>query len=106
MPTGTIEKVVDDIEADLQKLGKAEVPSGIVGEMVMTQLRDLDRVAYIRFASVYRDFADAETFKTEVDSLLQTGKGAATPSAQLPLMLEEDKASIRRRQRRRKKPTK
>lgn len=103
LPTGTIEKVVDDIEADLQKLGKAEIPSGIVGEMVMNHLRDLDRVAYIRFASVYRDFADAETFKEEVDSLLQAGKGSATPSAQLPLMMEDDKASIQRRQRRRKK---
>ena len=105
LPTGTIEKVVDDIEADLQKLSKAEVPSGIVGEMVMNHLRKLDRVAYIRFASVYRDFSDAETFKVEVDSLLETGKGEAAPSAQLPLMLEEDRASIRPRQRRRKKPT-
>ena len=75
MPTGAIDKAAEDIEGELQKLGKAEVPSGIIGQMVMNHLRKLDRVAYIRYASVYRDFADVETFKEEVDSLLQPGKG-------------------------------
>ncbi len=97
LPTGTIEKVVDEIEGELQKLGKAEVPSGIVGEMVMNCLRVLDRVAYIRFASVYRDFADAETFKEEVDSLLQSGPRVETPSAQLPLIVDEEHSAARRR---------
>ena len=90
LPTGTIDNVVEEIEGELQKLGRVEVPSGSIGEMVMNQLRGLDRVAYIRFASVYRDFADAETFKSEVDSLLQSGKGVEAPSAQLPLLMEED----------------
>ncbi|MEE9161885.1 MAG: transcriptional regulator NrdR [Candidatus Neomarinimicrobiota bacterium] len=103
LPTGTIEKVVDDIEGELHKLGKVEIPSGIIGEMVINYLRKLDRVAYIRFASVYRDFADVETFKEEVDSLLQSGKAVEEPpSAQLPLMLEEDGIPVRRRRRRRK----
>ncbi len=90
LPTGTIDKVVEEIEAKLQKLGKVEIPSGIIGEMVMSQLKELDRVAYIRFASVYRDFADAETFKSEVDSLLESGKGVEAPSAQMPLLMQED----------------
>ena len=88
LPLGSIEKMVDDIEEDLQKLGRAEVPTGIVGELVMARLKELDRVAYIRFASVYRDFADVETFKEEVDSLLGSPVGAEAPSAQLPMFME------------------
>src|SRR3990170_3274216 len=63
LPTGTIDKLVDDIEAELHRLGKAEVPSSVVGEMVMERLRRLDHIAYIRFASVYREFADIESLK-------------------------------------------
>ena len=102
LPTGAIDKVVDDIEGELQRLGKVEIPAGIIGEMVMNHLRELDRVAYIRFASVYRDFADAETFKEEVDSLLQGGQVVEQPSAQLPLILEENGPPVRRRRARRK----
>ena len=97
LPIGSIEKLVDDIEGELQKLGKAEVPSGIIGEMVMSRLRKLDRVAYIRFASVYRDFEDVETFKEEVDYLLESGKAVESPSAQLPMFMEEEKPVPRRR---------
>ncbi|MCH8086667.1 MAG: transcriptional repressor NrdR [Chloroflexi bacterium] len=97
LPIGSIEKLVDDIEGELQKLGKAEVPSGIIGEMVMSRLRKLDRVAYIRFASVYRDFEDVETFKEEVDSLLEAGKAVESPSAQMPMFMEEEKTVPRRR---------
>lgn len=64
-----IEKVVEDIEAELQHLGHAEVPTTILGEMVMDRLRRLDRVAYIRFASVYRDFQDIESFERVVKDL-------------------------------------
>jgi len=69
LPTGAVEKVVDQIEQELQKLGRAEVPSSIIGEMVIERLRRLDRVAYIRFASVYRDFADIDSFEKEVQAL-------------------------------------
>src|SRR5207253_2577313 len=48
--------IVDDIEAELRRSGRVEIPSGEIGEMVMDRLRDLDEVAYIRFASVYREF--------------------------------------------------
>ncbi|MBI4282365.1 MAG: transcriptional repressor NrdR [Chloroflexi bacterium] len=95
LPTGTIDKLVDDIEAELQRLGKAEVPSSIVGEMVMERLRALDRVAYIRFASVYRDFADIESFKQEVEAL-QDALQREVPGPQLPLMPEEPAAPRRR----------
>ena len=95
LPTGTIDKLVDDIEAELQRLGRAEVPSSIIGEMVMERLRVLDRVAYIRFASVYRDFADIESFKQEVEAL-QDALQREIPSPQLPLMPEEPAAPRRR----------
>ena len=76
LATGTLEKIVADIEGTLQGLGRSEIPSSTVGEMVVEQLKQLDRVAYIRFASVYRDFADIETFREEVDSLLASREAA------------------------------
>jgi len=80
LPTGSIEKLVDDIEAALYHLGKVEVPSPVLGEMVMEKLKDLDHIAYIRFASVYRAFADISSLKKEIDNLITTGPG------QLPLI--------------------
>ena len=77
LPTGAIERAVSDIEGQLQKLGRAEIPSSTIGEMVVQRLKSLDRVAYIRFASVYRDFADLETFKEEVDAMLTAREAAA-----------------------------
>ena len=65
LATGAIDKVVAEIESTLQGLGKAEILSSTIGEMVVQHLKMLDRVAYIRFASVYRDFADIETFREE-----------------------------------------
>ena len=69
LPTGTLDKVVDDIEGQLQRLGRAEVPTGMIGEMVTSRLMELDRVAYIRYASVYRDFDDVEAFEREIQAL-------------------------------------
>ncbi len=87
LPIGTIEKVVDEIETELQRLGKAEVPSSLIGEMVMERLKSLDRVAYIRFASVYREFRDIESFKQEVDALLSSQEKPA-PEGQLTFLPE------------------
>lgn len=95
LPTGTIEKLVDEVEAELQKLGRAEILSSNIGEMVMERLRGLDRVAYIRFASVYRDFADIESFKEEVEAL-QEAMEREVPSPQLPLMPDESAPRKRR----------
>lgn len=70
-----VENMVAEIEANLYGLGQAEVPSRIIGEMVMERLKAVDAVAYVRFASVYRSFADLETLKREVDDML--GRGVA-----------------------------
>ena len=68
-----IENMVGEIEAALYSLGQNEVPSRVVGEMVMDRLKGVDGVAYVRFASVYRSFADLETLKREVDQMLDRG---------------------------------
>ena len=87
LPTGAIEKVVSDIESELYGLGKPEVPTSAIGDLVMAHLRRLDYIAYIRFASVYRDFTDIADMKREVDTLL-TGHGEVAPG-QLPLIPAE-----------------
>lgn len=67
---GAAERAADQIEAALRATGATEVASSRVGELAMDRLRELDQVAYIRFASVYQSFEDLETLKREVDSLL------------------------------------
>ena len=64
-----LEEAVNDIEAQLFKLGASEVQSDTIGEIVMQRLRELDEVAYIRFASVYRNFADIEEMREEIIGL-------------------------------------
>jgi transcriptional repressor NrdR len=101
LPTGAIEKLVDDIETELYRTGKGEIPSELIGDMVMEQLKRLDHIAYIRFASVYREFTDITALKQEVDTLLSD---AEAPTAQLPLMPEAEVAiKVRRESRRRGK---
>ena len=105
LPTGTIDKLVDDIETDLYRRGKAEVQSSLVGDMVSGRLRELDTVAYIRFASVYREYADLAALKQAVDKLIadQT-RVPRVPVAQLPLLpQDEPESSVRRRPGRAKK---
>jgi transcriptional repressor NrdR len=67
---GTIERIVDQIEADLRSRDTLEVPSSVVGDLVMEKLRVLDKVAYIRFASVYRAFADVSSFEDELKKIM------------------------------------
>ena len=87
LPSGALEKIVEDIEAEVQGLGRAEIPAQIIGEMVMKRLQRLDRVAYIRFASVYRDFQDLDSFKAEVESLLNHKEEEPLPTGpQLTLL--------------------
>jgi len=64
-----IEKLVDDVESDLRKRDSVEVDSKIIGEIVMKKLKGLDKVAYIRFASVYREFEGLERFEEELEKL-------------------------------------
>lgn len=66
-----IEELVDDIEAELSASEEREVSSQRIGEMVMSRLRALDQVAYVRFASVYRNFQDTSEFTEEVQELLR-----------------------------------
>ena len=68
--TEALDQLVSAVETSLYNLGKAEVPSRVIGEMVIERLRDLDEVAYVRFASVYRSFSDLEALKREVDDLM------------------------------------
>lgn len=69
VPDGGAERAADEIEASLRSAGAGEVDSSRIGELAMEQLRALDQIAYIRFASVYQSFEDLETLKREVDAL-------------------------------------
>jgi transcriptional repressor NrdR len=67
----TLETVADRIEKRIQERGETEVQSRVVGEEIMAELRQLDQVAYVRFASVYREFKDVAQFMDEVKGLLR-----------------------------------
>ncbi len=67
----TIEKLVDRLEVRLQEGGEREFPSTRIGEWVMNELHDIDEVAYVRFASVYRSFKDINEFMVELQDLLK-----------------------------------
>ncbi len=69
VPMATIEGMVDRIERGLNNLMQKEVKSDFIGELVMDELKKVDQVAYIRFASVYRQFTDVETFTKEIQKL-------------------------------------
>ena len=89
LPTGTVDKLADDIEAELYQLGKAEIPSAVIGDMVMERLKSLDYIAYIRFASVYREFTDITALKQEIDTLVSDATEPSRPTTQLPLLPAE-----------------
>ncbi len=65
-----IQEFVEEIENILYNMGEKEIPSSKIGELVMDRLMDLDQVAYVRFASVYREFKDVNTFMNELKKLL------------------------------------
>ena len=64
-----VEQAVVEIEREIQELGEQELPSSRIGEVIMRRLRELDQVAYVRFASVYRSFKDIGEFMTELEDL-------------------------------------
>ena len=70
----TLENVVDEIQNTLQNSLEREVPSSRIGEYAMDRLKDIDEVAYVRFASVYRQFKDVHSFMEELIRLIQTKK--------------------------------
>jgi transcriptional repressor NrdR len=65
-----IEAFIEELERDLREAEEKEIPSRVIGEKIMTRLHELDKVAYVRFASVYRDFKDVNDFVTELKTLL------------------------------------
>ena len=68
---GDLEKIADSIEQELQNALEREIPTSEIGELVMKKLKSLDEVAYVRFASVYRQFKDINTFMEELTRLLE-----------------------------------
>jgi transcriptional repressor NrdR len=70
IPVENTEQLADDVESYVRSLGKSEISSQVVGEQVIARLHRLDGVAYVRFASVYRRFADVESLAQEIESLL------------------------------------
>ncbi len=70
VPLAELERIAGEIEQDLQNTMEREISTEDVGEKVMERLRKVDQVAYVRFASVYRQFKDIDTFKEELNKLL------------------------------------
>ena len=70
VPWAELEKIAEEIEQDLQNSMEREISTEAIGEKVMERLRNVDQVAYVRFASVYRQFKDIDTFMTELNKLL------------------------------------
>jgi transcriptional repressor NrdR len=70
VPLADLEKIAGEIEQDLQNSMEREISTNIIGELVMARLKKVDEVAYVRFASVYRQFKDIDTFMTELNKLL------------------------------------
>ena len=97
----TVEDIVDEIEADLFQIGKPEIPTKSIGDMVMGKLKKLDHIAYIRFASVYREFSDITHLKEEVDTLADNM--LMHTADQLPLIPPDEMATTAKPQNRSRK---
>ena len=100
IPQGSVEALVDDVETQVYAQGKAEVPTSLVGELVIDRLRALDEVAYIRFASVYHAFRDVDDLKEELAALERDRAQPAAATAQLPLLPAEALEGLSPRRRR------
>ncbi len=85
VPMEAIEGMVDEIEMALHALGKSEVDSQKIGQMVMERLRTLDDVAYVRFASVYRRFADLDSLAVEIQRLKEKKQREAEERLQVKM---------------------
>ena len=90
IPSGAVEALADEVEQAVITQGKAEVPSSYVGELVMERLRALDHIAYIRFASVYRAFADVDELERELEALKAGWRHPEVPESQLALLPEAE----------------
>ena len=72
--TEQIDKIVDDIERGLNNMMEKEISSTVIGEVILDNLKELDEVAYVRFASVYRQFDDVSTFMQEIEKLTKKSR--------------------------------
>jgi transcriptional repressor NrdR len=88
VPMETVEELVDQIEREVHHRYESEVPSSEIGELVMERLKELDQVAFIRFASVYREFKDVSDFVQEADTMLKESGVAGPPGAEGPALAE------------------
>lgn len=88
IPSGAIETMVAGIQQDAHKQGKTEIPTSVVGELVMDHLKKMDHIAYIRFASVYRSFTDVSDLKRELAALEAGWQKVDVPDGQMPLIPE------------------
>jgi transcriptional repressor NrdR len=79
-----MERAVDEIELQMRNMDRTDVPSRVVGQLVTEKLRELDEVAYVRFASVYRRFTDASQFADEVAKLKSSGNPKTLGKAKKP----------------------
>lgn len=79
VPIEQLEKIVDDVERDLAETQEKEVSAQSIGERVMTHLRAVDDIAYVRFASVYRRFRDIEELRVEVEKVAKDSKTSSEP---------------------------
>lgn len=83
-----IERVATEIEGDFLLAGQREIPSRDIGEKVMQQLKRLDEIAFVRFASVYRSFRDVDTLAEEIDEYREWRQRAMEARGQIPLKLD------------------
>jgi transcriptional repressor NrdR len=97
IPSGAIEALADEIEAAVYGLNRAEIPSAVVGELVMERLKALDHIAYIRFASVYRAFADVDELEQELEALKAGWRRPDVPPDQLALLPDLNPAAAKPR---------
>ena len=89
LAVAAVDALVDGVEMQLVNSGGSEVSSTTLGELVMDGLRDLDQIAYVRYASVYRAFADIDALRETLDELQRTGGRANPPREQLALLPPE-----------------
>ena len=91
LPTGALDKLADEIQSDLQRLGRSEVPASVIGDAAMGRLREMDPVAYVRYASVYRDFDTLDGFIHEIQEYqnAETSAPFEAVTAQLELIPNE-----------------
>ena len=90
LEASAIDALVDDVETALAGTGQQEIASSYIGELIMVRLRELDQIAYVRFASVYRSFADIDSMREILDELESLALRNRRPRQQLPLMTDED----------------